>query len=279
VTTHTQIANANRKTILHFAVRLPRSVFVPLPLTGNRGQLASFCDAIQLVSHDTEGHMYDAQNRREFLGHLSLTSAAIVTTGSLAPYPRTALPRSTEKWDTSWIDALKTATYHAVIDANVLEEGYAPDLANGLLLDFREVHGAEEKDVRIVIVARRGGTPLVFGDATWERLPVGEDTKMNDRSTNAPYRRNPFYRPRSGASPESSATKLENLQKRGVILLVCNIALTNWSRGLAEKTKRGADDVYREVRADLVPGTIVMPSGVFAIMRAQNASCAYMRGQ
>ena len=42
--------------------------------------------------------------------------------------------------------------------------------------------------------------------------------------------RNPFYRAREGASPDSAASKLESLQQRGMILLVCNIAATNWSR-------------------------------------------------
>lgn len=118
----------------------------------------------------------------------------------------------------------------------------------------------------------------MLGDAVWEKFPVGEDTKMNDRD-GAPYRRNPFYRPRPGASAESAATKLESLQKRGVILLVCNIALNNRIRGLAERTKRDVAEVKKEVFANLVPGTAVMPSGVFALMRAQNAGCAYMRGQ
>lgn len=179
----------------------------------------------------------------------------------------------------SWLEPLKTASYRAVIDANVLEDGYALDLANGLLHDFRDTHGAGDEQVKIVIVARRGGTPLVLGDALWERFPLGEETKQNDRTTNAPFRRNPFYRPRAGASPESAATKLESLQKRGVIVLVCSIAANNWARSLAEKTKRDFDEVRKEVFANLVPGTIVMPSGVFAIMRAQNAGCAFMRGQ
>ena len=178
----------------------------------------------------------------------------------------------------SWLERLKPATYRAVIDANVLEEGYATDLANGLLGDFRTVHGATDDQVGIVIVARRLGTPLVLGDAIWEKFPIGEDTKMNDRD-GKPYRRNPFYRPRPGASPESAVTKLEALQKRGVILIVCNIAANNVARRLAEVTKRDPEEVKKEVFANFVPGTIVMPSGVFAIMRAQNAGCAFMRGQ
>jgi hypothetical protein len=36
--------------------------------------------------------------------------------------------------------------------------------------------------------------------------------------------------------------------------------------------------VQSEVRAGLVPGAILMPTGVFALVRAQNAGCAYMKG-
>jgi intracellular sulfur oxidation DsrE/DsrF family protein len=221
-----------------------------------------------------------ANDRRAFLGHLGVASAAVLSARSVSldaavpPRPEVA----SEPWDMSWLDRLKPAAYRAVIDANVIEEGYAADLANGLLHDFRDVHGATDDQVRIVIVARRLGTPLVLGDALWAKFPIGEDTKMNDRD-GTPYRRNPFYRPRPGASPESASTKLESLQQRGVILLVCNIAATNWSRRMAEVTKRDANEVKKEVFANFVPGTIVMPSGVFAIMRAQNAGCAFMRGQ
>jgi intracellular sulfur oxidation DsrE/DsrF family protein len=224
--------------------------------------------------------MTHQQDRREFLEQLGVASAAILGTGALPVNAAVSPPlRATgEPWDMSWLDRLKQATYRAVIDANVLEEGYATDLANGLLGDYHDVHGTSDDQVRIVIVARRAGTPLVLGDAVWEKFPVGEDTKMNDRD-GTPYRRNPFYRPRPGASPESAATKLESLQRRGVILLVCNIALHNWARGLAERTQRDAAEVKKEVFANLVPGTTVMPSGVFALMRAQNAGCAYMRGQ
>ena len=34
---------------------------------------------------------------------------------------------------------------------------------------------------------------------------------------------------------------------------------------------------HRGRQPNFVPGTIVMPSGVFALMRAQNAGCASMR--
>ena len=220
------------------------------------------------------------KGRREFLGRVGAASAAMLGSRVL---PLDAVearinPQTTEPWDMSWLDRLKTAQYRAVIDANVLEEGYAADLANALMGGYRETHNATDDQVRIVIVARRLGTPLVLGDAIWARYGIGEDTKMNDRD-GKPYTRNPFLRGRPGASPESSTNKLESLQQRGLILLVCNVAATNVSRRLAEKTKRDPAEVKKEVYANFVPGTIVMPTGVFALMRAQNAGCAYMRGE
>ena len=205
------------------------------------------------------------ENRREFLERVGIASAVLLEGGRFSAgrgdREEFVTPRAAESWDMSWLERLKPAPYKAVIDASVLEEGYATDLAAGLVGDFKDTQGATEDQVRIVIVARRQGTPLVMSDAIWERYPIGEDTKTLDRN-NAPLRRNPYFK-----------------QREGVIHLVCNIALNNWSRGLAQKTNRKQDDVFAEVKANLVPGTIVMPSGVFALMRAQNAGCAYMRGQ
>jgi intracellular sulfur oxidation DsrE/DsrF family protein len=33
-----------------------------------------------------------------------------------------------------------------------------------------------------------------------------------------------------------------------------------------------------EARANLIPGAIVVPSGIYALIRAQNAGCAFMPG-
>jgi intracellular sulfur oxidation DsrE/DsrF family protein len=217
------------------------------------------------------------QNRREFIGHLGVASAGIVGTRSL---PLSSIePSSTETWDMSWLKRLESAQFRSVIDANVVEDGYAFDLVNGLMADHAAIHGARDDQLAIIVVARRQGTPIAFADALWDKYAIGEDTKLTDSSTKAPYRRNPFLRPRPGASPDSAATKIETLQKRGMILIICNIAANNWARGLAQKTNRDLAEVTKDVFDNLVPGTIVMPSGVFTLMRAQNAGAAYMRGQ
>jgi intracellular sulfur oxidation DsrE/DsrF family protein len=46
----------------------------------------------------------------------------------------------------------------------------------------------------------------------------------------------------------------------------------------AQKTGRDVEEVRKEVRENLVPGAIAVPSGIFALIRAQNAGCAFMQG-
>ena len=52
----------------------------------------------------------------------------------------------------------------------------------------------------------------------------------------------------------------------------------NYASGFAEKTKRNIEEVRADVRLGLVPGALLMPDGIFALIRAQNAGCAFMRG-
>ena len=60
--------------------------------------------------------------------------------------------------------------------------------------------------------------------------------------------------------------------------VVCNVALGNWARGWAERAKRDPELVVAEARANLIPGAILVPSGIYGLIRAQNAGCAYMPG-
>jgi hypothetical protein len=63
-----------------------------------------------------------------------------------------------------------------------------------------------------------------------------------------------------------------------MICLVCNVALGSMAYRMAEKTHQNVEDVKTEFRANLVPGAILVPSGIYALIRAQNAGCACMPG-
>ena len=191
---------------------------------------------------------------------------------------RAVAAASSAPWDTSWLERLATAQYRVVFNASEVSEGAVLSFAASFLDDYRSVHGATDEQARPVIVFRRLGTPMALNDALWERYAIGEDLKLKDPDTHAYAKRNVFWKARDGASGWEAELALEALQRRGLISLVCNIALGNWAAQMARRYQRDLDAVKADARDNLIPGAILVPSGIYALIRAQNAGCAYMPG-
>ena len=64
---------------------------------------------------------------------------------------------------------------------------------------------------------------------------------------------------------------------RGVIFVGCDMATRGFSSRAAAAAKRTPQQVYDDIRANLVPGATLMPTGVFATLMAQEAGCSLMR--
>lgn len=213
--------------------------------------------------------------RRKFVGQLGALAAAMTVAGDEL---RAGSDSSQGAWDTSWLDRLATAKYRVVFNASEVNDGEVRSHAASFFEDYRTVHGTTDQQTRPVIVFRRLGTPMAVNDHLWERYAIGEDLKLKDPDTHAFSTRNVFWRARKGAAGWDADMALESLQRRGLISLVCNVALGNWARGWAERTKRDPESVVAEARANLIPGAILVPSGIYGLIRAQNAGCAYMPG-
>jgi intracellular sulfur oxidation DsrE/DsrF family protein len=211
--------------------------------------------------------------RREFLGQLSLMALAASAPASRAPVAREP---TSSTWDMSWVEPVTAAPYRVVLDANKLGED-ALYFASDIMDTFHEVYSGPDTQTRVVIVARQLGVPLALTDALWDRYAIGEDRKITDPATKAPARRNTFLRAEPNAPPYEVESKIEPLVARGAIVLVCNRALMNTARSMAEKIKRNAEEVQADFKAGLVPGAYLMPNGIFGLVRAQNAGCAYLK--
>lgn len=225
-----------------------------------------------------------SSDRRDFLKQLTLATAAVGGGAIISPLDAEELSRATDftatpgaAWDMSWTEQLQRAQYKAVFDSPALGDGSALDLAAGIQDSFKEVYGSDDV-VRMVIIMRQLGQVMAFNDDLWNRYAIGEERKVNDPVTKQPARRNPWAKAMPGEPDWAVASKLDTLRARGAILLVCNRASMNWARGAAERTKTDLDKVQNEVRNGLVPGAVLMPTGIFALVRAQNAGCAYMKG-
>lgn len=213
--------------------------------------------------------------RRDFLAQMGSIAALLAVDASEL---QAASAPNDSSWDTSWLAKLASAQFKVVFNASDMSDGAAMDYAATFLDHFHDVHATSDKQTRPVIVFRRLGTAMALNDLMWDKYSIGEDTKTNDPATSAPAKRNVYWRGAAGSTPRQSSTKIETLHQRGLISLVCNIALGNWSARAAEKMKRPVEEVRAEARANLVPGAILVPSGIYGLIRAQNAGCAYMPG-
>jgi intracellular sulfur oxidation DsrE/DsrF family protein len=215
--------------------------------------------------------------RREFLGQLGVMAMATSLPVSSAEVKSRRREAVSPQWDMSWLDRIAAAPYKAVIDSTNLNDGAALDLAADIMDRFHDVYNGPDEQTRIIIVMRQLGVPMALQDALWDRYAIGEDRKINDPATKAPARRNPFLRAAPGEPDWVQEGKVEPLVKRGMTILVCNRAAMNHARSYAERTKRNVEEVQADVRNGLVPGAYLMPDGIFALVRAQNAGCALMK--
>ena len=190
-------------------------------------------------------------------------------------------------WDDSWFARL-TAKHKAVFDSPQIEDGLVLANATGYIRGMRDALSAGDNDVQTVIVIRHAAIPMAFNDAMWEKYEIGKDKKIKDGRTDNWATHNPYLNGNAGgggtsgrggaaASSDRPASTLAWLGSHGHILLGCDLATRNYSNVIARNFKVDQRAVYEELKANLVPGLILQPTGVYAALRAQEAGCAYIR--
>jgi intracellular sulfur oxidation DsrE/DsrF family protein len=141
-------------------------------------------------------------------------------------------------------------------------------------------------------IGGQSSIPLAFNDAMWAKYALGEYTAMKDASGH-PYTRNVLNRPTKDDLPllmqamqtptipmfaeAMPAIGIENLQKMGTTFLLCANAFGGWCAELEARGKGKMADLDKELRANLLPGVIIVPAMVIAIEQAQRADIAYNR--
>lgn len=210
------------------------------------------------------------QSRRDFLGKVGGAGAAAAL-GLAAASPAPAQARG--PWDLTWIERVRRATHRAVFDAPTRDN--VTMLAARYLDNVQEVFGGTG-DACAVLNIRTRAVGLAIGDALWQKYPLAEDYKVNDPRTGAPARRNLDWRPAPGVTGPMADATIERLQQRGAIVLVCDFALGHVANRLAQAAGTSGDAVHAELRAGLVPGAVLVPSGIWGAAQAQNAGCAFI---
>lgn len=69
---------------------------------------------------------------------------------------------------------------------------------------------------------------------------------------------------------------IKDLQARGAMFCVCDLAIQVYGGAIAGQMNLDAGDVYKDMISGVHPGIQVVPSGVWALGRAQEHGCAYV---
>ena len=229
--------------------------------------------------------MFDSANdttpRRNFIGQIAGGAAALAGFAFAPPLFASESPLAQKfdgEWDDSWTAKLDGKRLRTVFDAPQINSALALHQAAAVIDNYRDVAGISEKELGLVVVIRHRAIPMAFNDFIWEKYNAGVDLKLNDPATGEPARRNPFLNitkdDKKGMVGE--AQSLKTLHEKGVIYLGCNNAAMGWAYMLAKKAGTKVEDVRAELKANLIPGMTLLPTGIFAVVRAQNVGCSYM---
>jgi len=132
---------------------------------------------------------------------------------------------------------------------------------------------------------------MIFNDAMWAKYEIGKASKVKDNDGNWATH-NPFAAPtRPARTPSAAATERPNANaaadrpqpyvtwftSHGHIVLGCDLATRGQAGLIARRIKGDYQTIYEELKANLLPGVILQPTGVYAVHRAQEAGCTYIR--
>ena len=219
-----------------------------------------------------------ATSRRGFIETVAAGAAVIGLSGLAAPMAVQAESISPGMGsEEAWFDKIK-GKHKMVFDATQPHE-ILPFAWPRVFLMTNQKTGTEEKDCTAMVILRHAAIPYAMEDKLWQKYKFGEMFKADDPLTKTAAVRNPFWKPKPGdykiPGVGPVAIGINELQESGVLFGVCDMALTVYSAVAAEKSNQKPEDVKKEWLAGIHPGIQVVPSGVWAINRAQERGCSY----
>jgi hypothetical protein len=221
--------------------------------------------------------MFDHRTpRRGFIAGVGALAAGLAAADRLVAAPQQGAVDAADKW----VTGLK-AKHRQFFDFNATGDGIGLIHMHNYVETLKSAYKVPASDINVVGTAYGGTTPIAWNDAMWAKYKVGTALNMTDPETKAPLARNWFHQPKktdpvffNGLLADAS---MESLVKRGAVFLMCNNAFRLWVGRLAGMGLGAAADIEKDIRANLVPGVVVVPAMVIAVEVAQKNGLTYMR--
>ena len=210
--------------------------------------------------------------RREFLQRISAGSAAILAGGLATPVARSENTVASTTSGDEWLERIR-GDHRQVVDIVEMNDGFGFMYAINFLSSFDMVDHLSRADACAVAVFRHKAIALVMNDFIWEKYGIGARLEIMDPETDEPATRNIYL-----DGMEGYFTFEQAVNEMGVIVLACNMALTFGAKGGAESVGVDPDEAVQEWRDNLAEGVTLVPTGVYAVNRAQAHGCTYCYG-
>jgi intracellular sulfur oxidation DsrE/DsrF family protein len=214
--------------------------------------------------------------RRGFLGRLAaLAAAAGVTAVPKAVYADSSAPIEDE-----WLNKL-TGSHRQLFDFPAHDNGLPLVHMLNYYETLNKAYNVKDSDINTVGTLYGGPnttTFFAFNDAMWAKYKLGAMLKFDDHKTKQPATRNVWRSdPEIAGLMVAPAASIEALQKRGAVFLLCNNALNLWAGLIAQANNAQQPAVLADLKANLLPGVVIVPGMVVAIQKAQDKGIAYNR--
>jgi len=217
----------------------------------------------------------DFNSRRKFMGAMMLGATA--STLSLFTDPLMANMPTISEADMNdveaWFDKIK-GTHRIVYDGSKPHMGF-PIIWNWAYYLTNNETGSADDDITAMTVLRHDAMPLALHSDLWAKYDLGAVFHVN-KADGTPYKRNPYYEPQEGDFPLPVIQGIKDLQQRGAMFCVCKLALSVYSGFVAQQQGLDPKVVLDDWMAGVLPDIQVVPSGVWALGRAQEKGCGYI---
>jgi len=221
-------------------------------------------------------HPFAPTPRRGFLARVA---AAVAAAGALPLVSSEAAAQAPQASDhDKWLDAVN-GKHRQLFDMPAMGDGLPLIHILNYFGTYTAAYGAKPGEVNAI--GTFYGMTTLFGvnDAMWTKYRIGSAIKVNDHKTGAPATRNPWRTDPEIKIGEKAMVLapagIEALQKLGTTFILCNNALTFFAGELAAATNQQAPAVLTELKANMLPGVVLVPAMVIAIQKVQDKGIAY----
>ena len=139
----------------------------------------------------------------------------------------------------------------------------------------------------MIIVLRHMSTPFGYNDAIWAKYgsAFADKLKLEGEQAIRAVKTNPLLsaaddgKPKDkpkGKDDDDAPVTLATLAAKGARFAVCGVATQGIAAQLAKDSGATAKTIEADLKANLIPGAVIVPAGIVAVDRAQEHGYAFV---